>query len=91
LSQAFKLNTEVQERAERIPALRKEYLKLSERCKRFATDLHNSCKNIEEFAALLGIDIEEFRSDCDEKMRRHVRVDVARQLRRAVDSKHLEV
>ena len=91
MTRAFKLNEKVHEQAQKEPALRKEYLKLSEICKRFATDLHNSSKNTEELAALLGLDIEPFRQKCNEKMKKNARTDLAEQLKRAVDAKHLEV
>ena len=92
MTQAFELNEKVQEQAEEDPALRKEYLELSERCKRFVTDLHNSFKNIEEFFALLGIDWEtDLQPKPNEKMGRRERGVVAKQLKRAVDSKYLEV
>ena len=95
MTQAFELNKKVQEKAEEDPAFRKEYLELSDRCKRFATDLHDSFKNIGEFVALLGIDWEtepQLQPVLNEKkMGKQERRDVAKQLRRAVDSKHLEV
>jgi hypothetical protein len=91
LTQAFHLNKEVRQRAKDERELKKEYLKLSEECKTFATDLYNSCQSFEEFAALLGVDVEHFGLHCNEKMSETMRTSVVKNLRRAVDSEHIEV
>ena len=85
------MNKEVRQRAKDEREFKKEYLKLSEKCKTFATDLYNSCQSYEEFAALLDVDVKQFDLNCDEKMSETMRASVVDNLRRAVDSEHIEV
>ena len=85
------MNTKVQKRASNEPELNKEYLKISERCKTFATDLYNGCQSMKEIATLLDIDEEKLIRDCDKRLDRGIRDCVVKTLRTAVKSGHIEV
>ena len=91
LTQAFERNKEVKKRAEDEPELKKEYLKLSERCKTFATDLYNGCRSMKEITALLDIDEEKFSLSKGKKVDKESRANVVTKLRRAMESDHKEV
>ncbi|CAB4026608.1 short transient receptor potential channel 5-like isoform X2, partial [Paramuricea clavata] len=91
LTRAFDLNTKVRERASHEPELKKEYLKISERCKRFATDLYNGCQSMNEIASLLDIDEDKLIHDCrDKRLNGGNRDCVVKKLRTAVKSGHIE-
>ena len=85
------MNTKVRKRANDEPALKKEYLKLSERCKTFATDLYNGCRDNTEITALLGIDEKQLNPDCHKKLNKEIKAYVVGKLRDAIDSTHIEV
>ena len=91
LTFAFYLNTEVQKRATDEPELKKEYLKLSERCKTFATDLYNGCRSMKEIMALLDIDEGQFDLSSNQKFDKDSRGKIVKGLRRAIESDHKEV
>ena len=91
LTQAFELNKKVEERAKNEQELKKEYLKLSEQCKTFATDLYNGCRSMKEITALLNIDEKEFNLSCGKKVKKESRASVVEKLRTAIDSDHKEV
>jgi hypothetical protein len=87
LTQAFDLNTKLEKRASDEPELKKEYLKISERCKKFATDLYNGCQSMDEITALLDIASEkQSNSSCELCGKK-----VVKKLRRAIESDHKEV
>ena len=86
------MNTKVRERASNEPELKKEYLKISERCKTFATDLYNGCQSMKEIATLLDIDEDKLIHDChDKRLNGEERACVVKKLRTAVKSGHIEV
>ena len=86
------MNTKVRERASDEPELKKEYLKISERCKTFATDLYNGCQSMKEIATLLDIDEDKLIFDChDKRLNGEERDCVVKKLRTAVKSGHIEV
>jgi DNA-directed RNA polymerase specialized sigma subunit len=91
LTQAFKLNKKVQDRAEGEQELKKEYLKLSEQCKTFATDLYNGCRSMKEITALLNIDEKQFDLSYGKKVNKESRAGVVEKLRIAIKSDHKEV
>ena len=94
LTQAFKLNKDVQEQALIERELKKEYLKLSEICKTFATDLYNGCRSMKEIAALLDIDekkLNELSNSNGKVDEVESRASVAKKIRIAIESDHKEV
>lgn len=91
LTFAFELNKKVQKRAMDEPELKKEYLRLSERCKTFATDLYNGCRSMKEIMALLDIDEGQFDLSWGKKVEKDSRSNVVKKLRRAIESDHKEV
>ena len=88
LAFAFELNKKVLKRATDEPELKKEYLKLSNQCKTFATDLYNGCRSMKEIMALLDIDEGQFDY---KKIDKDSRNNVVKKLRTAVKSDHKEV
>ncbi|XP_028395064.1 short transient receptor potential channel 5-like [Dendronephthya gigantea] len=90
LTQAFDLNKEVEKQAMDELELKKEYLKLSERCKTFATDLYNGCRSMKEITALLDIDETKFNLSSSKKVDKNSRSSVVKKLRKAIESNHEE-
>ena len=88
---AFELNKKVLKRATDEPELKKEYLKLSNQCKTFATDLYNGCRSMKEIMALLDIDEEQFDLCSNKKTDKDSRNNVVKKLRTAIKSDHKEV
>ena len=91
LTFAFELNTKVLKRSTDEPELKKEYLKLSERCKTFATDLYNGCRSMTEIMALLDIDEEQFDLSSGKTVDKDSRRNLVKKLRTAIESDHKEV
>ena len=91
LTQAFDLNTTLEKRANDERELKKEYLKLSERCKTFATDLYNGCRSMKEITALLNINEEQLNLSRGRGLNKRSRARVVEKLRRAIESDHKEV
>lgn len=91
VTQAFELNTMLERRADEEPEFKKEYLKLSERCKRFSVDLYNECRSMEEITALLDIDEHQFNLSRRTRIKKESRANVMKIFRRAIKSDHKEV
>lgn len=91
LTQAFELNTKLERRANEEPELSKEYLNLSERCKRFGVDLYNECRSTKEITALLNIDEQDFNLSSGTKVKTKSRANVTKTFRSAIESDHKEV
>ena len=91
LTQAFDLNTKLERRAMEEQELSKEYLKLSQRCKRFAVDLYNECRSMKEITALLNIDEKDYNLSSETNVEKRSRANIMKTFRSAIESDHKEV